>query len=118
MWLYQKKIIYLCGYREGLTTPLALLSLTEKWKKVLDNKDFGGAVLMDLPKAFNTINCDLLIAKLHAYGFNKSNLKLIFSYLNNRWHRTKINQNFSSCEELLQGVPQRSVLVFFFSIFI
>ena len=36
--------------------------------------------------------------------------KLLFSYLNNRWHRTKINQNFSSWEELLQGVPQGYVL--------
>ena len=63
---------------------------------------------MDLSKAFGTINHDLLIAKLHAYGFDKSNFKLLFSYLNNRWH--KINQNFSSWEELLQGVPQGSVL--------
>ena len=60
---------------------------------------------MDLSKAFDTINLDLLIAKHHAYGFNKSSLKLLFSYLNNRWYKTKINQNFSSWEELLQGVP-------------
>ena len=65
---------------------------------------------MDLSKAFDTINHDLLIAKLYAYGFDKSSLKLLFSYLNIRWHRTKIKQNFSSREELLQGVPQRSVL--------
>ena len=47
---------YLCGYRKSFSTQLALLSLTEKWKKVLDNKDFGGAVLMGLSKAFDTIN--------------------------------------------------------------
>ena len=39
---------YLCGYRKGFITQLALLSLIEKWKKALDNKGFGGAVLMDL----------------------------------------------------------------------
>ena len=65
---------------------------------------------MDQSKAFDIINHDLLIAKLHAHGFDKSSLKLLFSYLNNRWHRTKINQNFSSWEELLRGVPQGSVL--------
>ena len=65
---------------------------------------------MDLSKAFEAIYHDLLIAKLHAYGFDKNSLKLLLSYLKNRWHRTKINQNFSSWEELLQGVPQRSVL--------
>ena len=57
---------YLCGYKKGFSTHLALLSLTETWKKALDNKAFGRAVLMDLSKAFDTINHDLLIAKLHA----------------------------------------------------
>ena len=42
---------YLAAYRKGFSTQLALLSLTEKWKKILDNKGFGGAVLMDLSKA-------------------------------------------------------------------
>ena len=101
---------YLCRYRKSFSSQLALLSLIEKWEKALDNKGFGGAVLMDLFKAFDTINYDLLIAKLHAYGFDKNSLKLLLSYLKNRWHRTRINQNFSSWEELLQGAPQGSVL--------
>ena len=61
---------------------------------------------MDFSKVFDKTNHDLLIAKLHAYGFGKSNLKLSFSYLNNRWHRTKINQRFSSWKDLPQGYPQ------------
>ena len=60
---------YMCGYRKGFSTQHALLSLNEKWKKVLDNKGFGGAILMDLSKALNTTNHDLLIVKLHVYGF-------------------------------------------------
>ena len=71
---------------------------------------YGGAVLMDLSKAFDTLNHDLLIAKLHAYGFDKSALKLVKSYLTNRWQRTKINMSFSSWSELLKGVPQGSIL--------
>ena len=43
------------------------MSLIENWKWVLDEKGFGGAVLMDLSKDFNTIKHDLLIAKLYAY---------------------------------------------------
>ena len=65
------------GFRKGYNTQQVLVSLIEKWKKILDNKDFGGAVLMDLSKAFDTLNHDLLIAKLHAYGFNRDSLKLI-----------------------------------------
>ena len=60
---------YLCGYRKGYNTQQALVSLIEKWKKILDDKGFGGAVLMDLSKAFDTLNHELLIAKLHVYGF-------------------------------------------------
>ena len=87
---------YFCGYRKVFSTQVALLSLTEKWKKVLDYEGLGGAVLIDLSKAFDVINHDLLIAKLHANGFDKSSLKLLFSDLKNRWQRRKIKQNFSS----------------------
>ena len=96
---------YMCSYRKGFSTQHALLSLIEKWKKVLDNKGYGGAMLMDLSKAFDTINHELLIAKLHVYGFSKEPLRLIKSYLTNRWQRTKLNTGFSKWTETLLGVP-------------
>ena len=101
---------FLCGYRKGYSTQHALTLLLERWKRILDRRGFGGAVLMDLSKAFDTLNHELLIAKLHAYGFEKSALKLIMSYLSNRWQRTRINNSFSSWSELSSGVPQGSIL--------
>ena len=77
---------------------------------MLDKKGFAGAILMDLSKAFDTLNHELLIAKLAAYGFDKSALKLISSCLSNRWQRTKINKSYSSWSKLLTGVPQGSIL--------
>ena len=65
---------------------------------------------MNLSIAFDTINHELLITKLHAYGFSKDALKLIFIFISERWQRTKINKSFSSWSALLQGVPQGSVL--------
>ena len=72
-------------------------------------KYFGWAVLMDLFKAFYTLDHDLLIAKLHAYGFITESLKLIKSYLTNRWKKMKVNTNFSSWSELI-GARQGSIL--------
>ena len=70
---------YLCGYRKGYNPQYALVTMIEKWKKALDKP--GGiftAILMDLSKAFDTINHELLIAKLEAYGFNDNGLELFF----------------------------------------
>ena len=76
---------FLCGYRKGYNTQYALLAMIEKWKKSLDGKGgFAGAILMDLSKAFDTINHELLIAKLDAYGFGESALETMHSYLSNR----------------------------------
>ena len=86
----------MCEYRKGFNSQQALLSLIENWKKILDKKGFGGAVLMDLSKTYDTIKHDLLIAKLYAYSSNKESLKLLHSYVSNRWHRTKRNKQFSS----------------------
>ena len=56
---------------------------------------FLGVILMDLSKAFETINHEFLVAKLNAYDFNKEKIRLIFSYLNNSKRRVKINETFS-----------------------
>ena len=74
---------FLCGYRQGFSTQHALIKLIEKWRQSLDSRGYCGTVLMDLSKAFDTINHELLIAKLHAYGFNKESLELILDYLSN-----------------------------------
>ena len=58
----------------------------------------------------DTINFDLLLAKLHAYGFTNKSLSLIKSSLTNHRQITKVNKIFSSWSELLSGVPQGSVL--------
>ena len=101
---------HLRGYRKEYSTQTALISMLEKWKLSIDNKGFSGGVLMDLSKAFDTINHQLLLAKLHAYGFSKQALAIICSYLSNRKQRIKINNVFSSWKDLILGVPQGSVL--------
>ena len=84
--------------------------LIETWKNSVDNKNAFGTLLTDLSKAFDCINHDLLIAKLHAYGVDKYGLKLIFSYLKNRKQCVRINNTWSSWKEVKFGVPQGSIL--------
>ena len=64
---------------------------------------------MEFSKAFNTINYDLLVS-FNIYGLVKEALKWIFSYLDNRAQRVKINKTLSPRRELLCGVPHGSVL--------
>ena len=73
-----------CGIRKGYSTRSCLLVMLEKWENAVDKGKCFGALLMDLSKIFNCISQELLIAKLHAYGFGLPTLKLIQSYLRNR----------------------------------
>ena len=84
--------------------------MLEKWKNAIDKEKCFGGLLTDLSKVFDCLSHELLIAKLHPYGFDLPALKLIQSYLSNKKQRTKINAIYSSWEEILFGVPQRSIL--------
>ena len=84
--------------------------MLEKWKRVVDNGKVFGILLTDLSKVFECLSRELLLAKMHAYGFSISALRPIYSYLANRKQRTKINSCYSFWEEILFGVPQGSIL--------
>ena len=61
-------------------------------------------------RSLYTINHDLLLAKLNAYGFSHNASAFMLSYLKNKSHRVNINNNFSTWEEITAGVPQESIL--------
>ena len=84
--------------------------MLEKWKHAVDKGKCFGALLTDLSKAFDCLSHELLIAKLHAYGFDSPALKRIQSYLSNTKQMTKINATRSTWEEILFEVPQGSIL--------
>ena len=85
-----------CGFRKGYSAQLCLIVMLETWKQALDKGNSAGALLSDLSKAFDCLDHNLMIAKLHAYGCDFNSLKLISSYLQNRFHRVKVNSTYSS----------------------
>ena len=118
-FIKNKLLVKLCGFRKNHNTQYSLISMLEKWKASLDKGEYVGVIFMDLSKAFDTINHDLLLAKLKAYGFSYNALAFMLSYLKNRSHRVSINNNFSTWEEIIVGVRQGSILgSLLFNIFI
>ena len=79
--------------------------MLEKRRGFVDKGGYGGGVLMNLSKAYETLDHDL-----HAYGFSKNAFRFKKSYLSDRCQRVKINSSYSSWTSLLVGVPQGSVL--------
>ena len=79
---------YLCGYRKEYNCQIAMVAMIERWKMSRDKREYAVGVLLDLSKAFDTINHELLIAKMYAYGFDVDALEIVHSYLSDRWHRT------------------------------
>ena len=77
-----------------------------------------GAIIMDLSKAFDTLNHNLHFCKLRAYGFNKNFLTFIQSYFTNRHQRTKVEDKFNKWQKSSTGVPPEApFLVLYFSTF-
>ena len=86
------------------------MKLKKNGKNALDKGNFVDAIFMDFSKAFDTLNHDILIAKLEAYGLSINSLRYIRSYLNQCLQRTGVNTTFSLWEDIIAGVPQGSTL--------
>ena len=107
---YSNKAGCLSAYRKKHNTQSVLVKAVDDWKRALDNGKYCGALLMDLSKAFDVIPHGLLLAKLNAYGFDIKCLKLIQTYLYNRYQRVKVKQARSEWTKISKGVPQGSLL--------
>ena len=105
--LYKKQF----GFRNSHSTNHALISITEKIRESLDNNEYSCGVFLDFQKAFDTVNHNILLKKLHHYGIRGITNDWFKSYLNNRTQQTKVNESVSEKTEILTyGVPQGSIL--------
>ena len=75
---------YQSRFRRGFTAQNCLLAMLEKWKSAVDKWKAFGILLTDLSKTFDCLSHELIVAKLDAYRFSQSVLKLMQSYLSER----------------------------------
>ena len=94
---------YLAGFRKLHGTQYSLLTMLEKWKRGIDNEGYVSAIFLDHSKSFDTINHDLMLAKLKAYGFSTNVLNLMHSYLKNRKQKVQLITSLVQKEMLLLG---------------
>jgi hypothetical protein len=112
MYLTNKKLLSQCqyGFRESLSTELAILELCDRIYEGMTLNNFSLGIFVDLKKAFDTLNHEILINKLEHYGIRGNALDWFKNYLCNRYQFT----NFNSCNSELMliscGIPQGSIL--------
>lgn len=92
------------------STNHALVDIVEQIKKNLDNKTYTCGVFVDLEKAFDTVNHNILVEKLEHYGITGSYNSWLKSYLTDRKQTVTIGQSKSTQGNITCGVPQGSVL--------
>ena len=98
------------GFRKNNSTTFALIEITERIKETIENKKYGCGVFIDLRKAFDTVNHEILLKKLNHYGIRGTALLWFKSYLSNRKQYVFHNGESSKLRSINCGVPQGSVL--------
>ena len=112
LFLEQNNIFYPSqfDFRDRHCTSHALIEITDKIMKACDQGLFVCGVYLDLKKAFDTVNHNILFSKLHHYGIRGKANNWFKSFLVNRNQYTSINDANSTSENVMYGVPQGSVL--------
>ena len=98
------------GFRKGRSTQHAIITLVDRITKSQDMGDIVIAILIDLKKAFDTVDHKILLRKLCAYGIRGNMLKWFESYLSHRTQYVVFDGEKSDTDSIKCGVPQGSIL--------
>ena len=112
MYLDKNNILYKfqSGFRQNHSTDTALSYLNDKIQCGFDKGLFTGMILIDLQKAFDTIDHNIFLKKLSCLGFSECAIAWYRSYLENRYFIVNVEDSFSEQANLACGVPQGSIL--------
>ena len=107
-----KKLFYASqhGFRKLHSTETAAMELTDRLLQILDTGDIPVTIFLDLSKAFDTLNHEILFHKLNYYGIKGTPLNWFRNYFTNRKQYVKFDDVSSKCLSITTGVPQGSIL--------
>lgn len=98
------------GFRASRSTESALLAQKEVILENIENKLMTLGIYIDFSKAFDSVNHELLLAKLQKYGIRGTPIELVRSYLSSRSQFVEVNEFKSRTHQITAGVPQGSIL--------
>ena len=96
------------GFRGNYSTDTCLIHLTDHIKTQTSKGLYTGMILLDLQKAFDTVDHSILCDKLKAMGIGS--VEWFQSYLSDRMQTVQVNDTYSNIEQITCGVPQGSIL--------
>ena len=103
-----KPLQYQSGFRKGHSTNTLLLKLRDDIRTAMNRSEVTLSILIHYSKAFDTIDHRILLEKLQNMNFAKNAIKIIFSYLIERY--VQIEDKRSTLLTMFFGVPQGSIL--------
>ena len=98
------------GFRSMHSTVMALLEATDTWAYNIDRGNVNAVIFLDLKKAFDTVNYEILLCKLQNYGIHGIAFEWFKSYLENRTQKCFVNGSLSENCSLKCGIPQGTIL--------
>ena len=98
------------GFRTEHSTEFAALELGDRVITCMDHNETPIHIYLDLSKAFDTLDHEIVLTKLQYYGIHGTPLKLVKSYLTNRKPYVEIEDTKSKMLDISTGVPQGSIL--------
>ena len=98
------------GFHPHYSTQDVLLHVTDSWRRAIDEGKFTAAAYLDISKAFDCVNHDILLSKLACHGVLEHSLVWFTSYLSCRKQKVCMQELSSMWGEIHVGVPQGSIL--------
>ncbi len=98
------------GFHKIYSCQTVLIKLTDYFIEQIDNGNMCGIILIDLRKAFDLVDHELIINKLQLYGCNDISLQWFTSYLEGRYQSVSHDVHLSDPLPVTLGVPQESIL--------